>query len=56
MPKKASELRPNKKYKSSFAMSFMACQLSVSVSGFYDELHNGLSRRTIRFNQQINPC
>lgn len=41
-----------KKYKSSFPISFMACQLSVSVSGFYDELRNGLSRRAILFNQK----
>jgi hypothetical protein len=30
----------------------MAYQLSVSVSGFYDWLRNGLSHRTIRFNQK----
>ena len=41
-----------KKYKSSFPISFMACQLSVFVSVFYDWLRNGLSCQAIRFNQK----
>ena len=41
-----------KKYKSSFPISFLVRQLSVSVSGFYDWLRNGLSRRAIQFNQK----
>jgi len=36
-------------------ISFMARQLSVSISDFYDWLRNGLSRRAIQFNQKINP-